>query len=81
MDDPRFGVPQIAARARLPNDEVKRVFDVLLTFLEEGHPVTVYGFGQFDVVENRLGHPVINFTMSHSVRVAWKKRREQERSR
>lgn len=49
----RIYLPQISFRARVRPDQIRRIFESMIAFLEEGDTVVIPGFGTF----RRVWHP------------------------
>jgi nucleoid DNA-binding protein len=89
---PHVKIAQIARRAKLEQEQVQRVFDVITAFLEEGTQVRIGEFGNFtpELVEERpVKSPVvpggvaqvkpgrvIRFSMAKGLRRQWREEAE-----
>jgi nucleoid DNA-binding protein len=66
-------VRHLAQRAQMGVDEVQRVFDVMLAFLEEGDRIVIPGFGWFRR-EVRPERVRIKFSTSRTLKAQWKEK-------
>lgn len=87
-------IGQVAKRAKLSNDHVRRVFDVITAFLEEETEVRIQDFGTFTpghVEEREVKSPlvpngvalrpagrVVAFRMAKGLRLQWLDRKPEK---